>query len=143
MPTDEETYLQLKARFNEELTLVEQQIIDLQDRRDQLVNLLNAAGPSTVVFTPEEEPLSVEDLVGANRRRERTEGRNAAAKAEIDKDLVEFVQANPDSSRALINKGLAVQGWSSWDVDKSLKRCKNAGKIVRKGNTRTATWSAK
>lgn len=133
--TDEETYLQLHAKFQEELTLVEQQIIDLQDRRDQLTSLLSGAGPATVVFTPEEEPEPI------HRRKEKTEN-NRVAKSKCDTDLVSFVINNPGASRADIKQGLAPQ-WSTWDVDKSLTRVSRAGTIVRKGNTRSATWHPK
>jgi predicted HTH transcriptional regulator len=136
--TDEEMYLQLHAKFQEELTLVEQQIIDLQDRRDQLTSLLSGAGPATVVFTPEEDPDEVE-TPDPIFRKEKTEN-NPEQRGRIDGQLVGFVRKNPGANRSEINKGLAPKGWSSWDVDKSLKRCKNAGKIKRSGETRSASW---
>lgn len=134
-PSDEELYLQLRTQFTEELSLVEQQILDLQDRRDQLVNLLNAAGPATVVFTPEEDPEPV-----IRRRKEKTEN-NPEERAAIDKDLRDFIFDHPNSGRTDIVDGMEARGWSPWDVDKSMKRCRNAGVIVREGQTRTATWS--
>lgn len=133
----EQQYLLLASQFRNELATINSQIEDLTSRKEHIEALLATTDLEIdVEFKPD---VDVDEFL---RRPERTEGDNAE-RAAVDQALVDLLAAQPGLGRASINDKLEVLGWSPWDVDKSLKRCKNAGKIRREGQTRTAIWFAK
>lgn len=133
----EQQYLLLASQFRNELATINAQIEDLTSRKEHIEAILSTTDLDIdVEFKPD---VDVDEFLS---RPERTEGNNDE-RAAVDQALVDLLANQPGLGRASINEKLEVLGWSPWDVDKSLKRCKNAGKIRREGQTRTALWFAK
>lgn len=129
---EEKQYLSLHAKLNAELTEIEWNIKQLEQRYVELKAILNG--------TAEIEPESTPEPA-INRRKEKTENNNDE-RAKLDDALVKLLGANEGLSRKEVNEALLKKGWSPWDVDKSLKRCKAKDLIVREGATVNAKWYA-
>jgi hypothetical protein len=133
---EEQRYMELRAKMQSELASIETQMDELETKRRRLNMVLDGSLGQPAIE-------GAEELVRVNRRKEeRTEGRGNDEKAELDEQLIALLDREPGLERALIDNALVANGWSKWDIDKSLKRCKNRGAIVREGNTRIAKWYA-
>lgn len=78
----------------------------------------------------------------AQHREDMVEDVDLSDRDQIDNTLVQFLIDNPESRRREIEAGLQQYGIDSWDIDKSMKRCKNNGRIARNGETGSARWYA-
>lgn len=142
MYTKEELqYLSVTEKFQTELVELKKQIQEHQDHIQELVNreiVLDSLIKGTAKVEPEAAPAPKTPI---NRRKEKTEGNNDE-RAKLDEALVKLLEANDGLSRKEINDALSKKGWSPWDVDKSIKRCKRRDLIVREGETVNAKWYA-
>ena len=142
---EELRYLELRNKFQQELTTIGEEMAKLDERRNYLMQLLDGE-----VLTEPNEPAEMDTEpngeVPLDRNLLHPDGKtiikqaDQEAKDKLDKSIARYLRKNPGASRADILFAVGNGSVLSKDVENSLKRLKNRGEIFRQGNSRAATW---
>lgn len=120
MNKEEMRYLELRARFENELSEVSAKIDALGERRVHLEAVLN--GTAKI-----EEPAEVE-----------VEPEITVNKEKIDKTILRFIKKNPGSSRSTIAGSLS--GYSDGEINRAIERLRKRGLTQSSGRGRASVW---
>lgn len=122
MNKEEMRYLELRARFENELSEVYAKIDALGERRVHLEAVLN--GTAKI-----EEPAETEAEV---------EPETTVNKEKVDKTILRFIKRNPGCSRSAISGSL--RGFSAGEIDRAIARLRKRDMIQSSGRGRSAVW---
>jgi predicted Rossmann fold nucleotide-binding protein DprA/Smf involved in DNA uptake len=132
--TEEQQFMELGTKFRDELSHVDKQIGELQERREQLLHILYGPGPVLAEESVPEEPALAHSATVVEEP--------ISTALSPDSRVLRFIRRNQETgtSRTQINELLSRTGLEQSDIDKLLKRLRTAGKIVSEGNARAARW---
>ena len=120
---DEKKFMELRSKLFDELEVLEKQIAELEERREELTCILD--GSYTVSRFNEDPPQEPVDF-----------------REHIDNALVDFITMNPAAKRPAIDEFFESWNLSHDDVRRALERCKRRGLISPVGRSKSATWHA-
>lgn len=129
---EEKQFIKLRSKYAAELEQIWKRQEELEN---ELAQLFERSEKLTSMLQGYDHDESEDEAVEENRV-------TNPGNLDIDQAVVEFLAINPGSLRKDILEGMAQGGYTSYAVDKSLRRIKGRGLVTNKGKTRYTKWYA-